>query len=158
MLPTLPEQAVLQMNTLLGMCAGRLNDVQTAGAAFKNAFKINLSLQVFDPGAAYQYVQFLLQSGLDTEAESIIAEILKRAPRFGPAHVEMAKSFDHSGQPAQAIMEAQLALAGEGNTPSSIRAAHVLLAKCYFLLGKTSGAEEEQRWIESNPAFPKQGR
>ena len=157
MLPALPEQALLQMNTLLGMCASRLDDVQTAGAAFKNAFKINQSLQVFDPGSAYQYVQFLLQSRLNTEAQSLVAELLKRSPRFGPAHLEMAKSFDHSGQPAQATEEAQLALAGEGNTPSSIRAAHVLLAKCYFLLGKRSEAEEEQRWIESNPAFPNKG-
>ena len=43
------------------------------------------------------------------------------------------------------------------NEETSIRAAHVLLAKCYFLLGKTSEAEAEQRWIESNPAFPNKG-
>jgi tetratricopeptide (TPR) repeat protein len=142
--------ALLQMYTLQGMCLNHLDQSAAAQTAFEKAFAINLKQQPFNPSMAYQYIQFLSGRG-DTEREqSVVDETLKRSPRFGPAHLERAKYFDHQRQPEKAVEEATAALQGEGDEDTNIRAAHALLAKSYFILGKTQEAETEQKWVESH--------
>jgi Tfp pilus assembly protein PilF len=149
-LPGLNEVALLQMNTLIGMCQSRLNNTAAARASFRAAHKINLRSKQFDAPSAYQYVRFLSLSGGAPEVESVVEQILERAPRYGPAHLERAKSFDRAHKPDKVIEEAKLVLEGEGNDFTVVRAAHLILAKSYFAMGDTGKAEDEQKWIESH--------
>jgi tetratricopeptide (TPR) repeat protein len=154
-LPDLNELAALQMNTLLGMCYSRLlqeeESAQGARLAFQRANEINARQAAYDPIAAYQYVQFLTRYGDDATAQIIIDEILQRIPRFGPARLEKAKNYDRLGDCARAIAEAQRALSSDGNDVNSERAAHMLMARCYSLLGNAAEAAKEQQWIEAHP-------
>jgi predicted Zn-dependent protease len=63
----LNDLALLQMNTLLGMCAGKLEDAGTARAAFHTAQEVNLRLPAFDPVAAYQNIQYESRYGDDSK-------------------------------------------------------------------------------------------
>ena len=101
--------------------------------------------------AAFQYVQFLTRYGDDAAAQAIVDEILQRVPRFGPARLEKAKYYDRGGECARAIAEAKLALSSDGNDINSERAAHMLMARCYSLLGNADEAAKEQQWIEAHP-------
>ena len=156
-LPGLNDLALLQMNTLRGMCQSRLPEedgtegAQGARRAFQRANEINARQTAYDPVAAFQYVQFLTRFGDDRAAQEIVDQILKRVPRFGPARLEKAKYYDRSGEPARAISEAELALSSEGNDINSERAAHSLLARCHSLLGNAEKAAKEQQWIEAHP-------
>jgi hypothetical protein len=60
-------------------------------------------------------------------------------------------TIDRAGEPARAISEAKLALSSEGNDINNERATHMLLARCYSLLGNAEEAAKEQRWIEAHP-------
>jgi tetratricopeptide (TPR) repeat protein len=153
-LPGLNDLALLQMHTLLGMCQSRLPEVDEADGArraFQRANEINLRQTAYDPIAAFQYVQFLTRYGDEAAAQKIVDQILERVPRFGPAHLEKAKYYDRSGDPARAISEAKLALSSEGNDINSERAAHTLLARCHSMLGNVEEAAKEQQWIEAHP-------
>lgn len=154
-LPGLNDLASLQMNTLLGMCYSKLlqeeEAAQGARLAFERANEINARQLAYDPVAAFQYVQFLARYGDDAAAQKIVDEILQRIPQFGPARLERAKSYDRGGDCARAITEAQLALSSGGNDINTERAAHILMARCYSLLGNTGDAAKEQQWIEAHP-------
>ena len=154
-LPGLNDLAVLQMNTLLGMCYSRLlqeaEAAQGARLAFQRANEVNARQAAYDPIAAFQYVQFLTRDGDDKAAQAIVDQILQRVPRFGPAHLEKAKSHDRRGDCAGAIAEARVALSSDGNDINSERAAHLLMARCHALLGNADEAAKEQAWIEAHP-------
>ena len=154
-LPGLNDLAALQMNTLLGMCYSRLlqeeEAAQGARLAFQRANEINARQTAYDPVAAFQYVQFLSRYGDDAAAQTIVDEILQRLPRFAPARLEKAKYYDRGGDCARAIAEAKLALSSDGNDINSERAAHILMARCYSLLGNADEAAKEQQWIEAHP-------
>jgi tetratricopeptide (TPR) repeat protein len=150
-LPGLNDLALLQMNTLLGMCDSRLEEADGARRAFQRANEVHLHQTSYDPVAAFQYVQFLARYGDDASAKEIVDQILKRVPQFGPAHLEKAKYSDRSGDPAGAISEAKLALSSEGNDVNSERAAHSLLARCYAMVGNAEEAEKEPQWIDAHP-------
>ena len=49
------------------------------------------------------------------------------------------------------VTEAKLALSSGGNDVNSESAAHVLLARCYSMLGNTEETAKEQQWIEAHP-------
>ena len=154
-LPGLNDPAALQINTLLGMCYSRLlqeeEAAQGARLAFQRANEINTRQAAYDPVAAFQYFQFLTRHGDDAAAQKIVDEILQRLPRFAPARLEKAKYYDRGGDCARAITEAKLALSSDGNDINSERAAHILMARCYSLLGNAEEAAKEQQWIEAHP-------
>jgi tetratricopeptide (TPR) repeat protein len=149
--PGLNDLALLQMYTLLGMCQSRLEQVDGAKASFVKARAVNLKRTPFDPMAAYQYVSLLTRLGEEQEAMAIVGEILERVPAFGPAQLELAKSFERAHHPGDAIEAARTALAGQGNDAVTERAAHALLARCYFQTGNVAAAEQEQQWIQQHP-------
>jgi tetratricopeptide (TPR) repeat protein len=149
--PGLSDLALLQMYTLLGMCQSRLEAVQGAKASFLKARAVNLRRASYDPIAAYQYVQLLNRLGQESEAMLVVDEILQRVPAFAPAHLERAKSFERARRPGEAIEAARAALAGQGSDPVTERAAHGVLARCYFLTGDLAAAEQEQQWIQQHP-------
>ena len=154
-LPGLNDLAALQMNTLLGMCYSKLlqedEAAQGARLAFQRANDINSRLAAYDPVAAYQYVQFLARYGDEAAAQKIVDEILRRVPQFGPARLERAKYYDRRGDCEPAITEAKLALSSMGTDFNNERAAHILMARCYSMLGNTEEAAKEQQWIEAHP-------
>ena len=158
--PGLNDLALLQMNTLLGMCRSRLQEADGARQAFQRANEINSRQAAYDPVAAFQYGQFLTRYGDDAAAQEIVDQILQRSPRFAPAHLEKAKHYDRSGDPARAIAEARLVLSSDGNDVNSERAAHILLARCHSMLGNAGEAAKEQQWIEAhpNPETPRKPR
>jgi Tfp pilus assembly protein PilF len=150
-LPGLDDDELLQMNTLLGICSGRVEDAAEARAAFRRANAVNLRQKTYAPDAAWQYVQFLVRFGKDAEVQSIVGEILDRVPGFGPARLERAKYFDREGQPDKAAEEARLVLQSARTDLNDERAAHGILARSYTALGDTDNASREQAWIEAHP-------
>ena len=150
-LPGLDDDELLQMNTLLGICSGRVEDAAEARAAFRRANAVNLRQKTYAPDAAWQYVQFLVRFGKDAEVQSIVGEILDRVPGFGPARLERAKYFDREGQPDKAAEAARLVLQSARNGLNDERAAHGILARSYTALGDTYNASREQAWIEAHP-------
>ena len=149
--PDLDDNELLQMNTLLGICSGRVEDAAEARAAFRRANAVNLRQKTYAPEAAWQYVQFLVRFGKDAEVQSIVGEILDRVPGFGPARLERAKYFDREGQPDKAAEEARLVLQSARTDLNDERAAHGILARSYTALGDTDKASREQAWIEAHP-------
>jgi tetratricopeptide (TPR) repeat protein len=148
-LPGLNDQALLQMYTLLGLCEDKLDDPASAESAFQKALSVNRRSKPFDPGSAIQFARFLNISGKQDQARQLVQEILAHAPSFGPVHLELAKQFDKAGHFAQAVDEARLALAGEGNDSLTIRSARSVLAKGLFALGQKKEAEEQRQLIEA---------
>jgi len=151
LLPGLDDDELLQMNTLLGICSGRVEDAAEARAAFRRANAVNLRQKTYAPEAAWQYVEFLKRFGADAEVQSIVGEILDRVPGFGPARLERAKYFDREGQPDKAAEAARLVLQSAGNDLNDERAAHEILARSFTALGDTGNASREQAWIEAHP-------
>ena len=152
--PDLSPMAQLQMNTLMGLCEGRSGNPETARAAFEIAWEINKSLTRFDASSAYWYARFLSSHAETDQLKTILGEILAHAPRHGPVLLERAKLLEREGKTQEAIEAANLALDGEGNDAGSIREAHSILAKSYFLLGQREKAEEEQKWVDEHPVAP----
>jgi tetratricopeptide (TPR) repeat protein len=154
-LPGLNDLAALQMHTLLGMCYSRLpheeGATERARLAFQRANDINARQTAYDPVAAFQYVQFLVREGDEATARAVVDQVLQRVPRFGPAHLEKAKSYDRAGDCELAVLEAQAALASDGNDFNQERAAHLLLARCHARLWNADEAAREQQWIETHP-------
>ena len=148
-LPGLNDQALLQMYTLLGLCEDKLDHPENAESAFQKALNVNRRSKSFDPGSAIQFARFLSISGKQEQARQLVQEILVNAPSFGPVHLELARQFDKAGHFAQAVDEARLALAGEGNDSLTIRSARSVLAKGLFALGQKKEAEEQRQLIEA---------
>lgn len=148
-LPGLNDQALLQMNTLLGLCEDKLDHPKEAESAFERAMSINRRSKLFDAASAIQFARFLSISGKEDKARQLVREIASRAPGFGPVYLEIAKQFERSGQYAQAADEARKALAGEGNDMLTTRSARSVLAKCLFALGQKKEAEEQRQLIEA---------
>jgi tetratricopeptide (TPR) repeat protein len=148
-LPGLNDLALLQMYTLLGLCEDKLDRPAQAESAFEKALAVNRRSSPFDPGSAIQFARFLSVSGKDDEARKLVQEIVSHAPGFGPAHLEIAKHLEKSGQFAKAADEARKALAGEGNDSLTTRSARSVLAKCLFATGQKKEAEEQRRLIEA---------
>jgi hypothetical protein len=151
LLPGLDDDELLQMNTLLGICSGRIEDAVEARAAFRRANAVNLRQKTYAPEAAWQYIEFLKRFGGDAEVQSIAGEILDRVPGFGPARLERAKYFDREGQPEKAAEAARLVLQSAGNDLNDERAAHEILARSFTALGDTGNAAREQAWIDAHP-------
>jgi predicted Zn-dependent protease len=150
LLPGLDDDELQQMNTLLGICSGRVEDAAEARAAFRRANAVNLRQKTYAPEAAWQYVEFLKRFGEDAAVQSIVGEILDRVPGFGPARLERAKYFDRGGQPEKAAEAARLVLQSAGNDLNDERAAHGILARSFTALGDTGNASREQAWIEAH--------
>lgn len=151
LLPGIDDVTLMKMNTLLGICSGKIEDAAGARVAFRRANAINLRQKTYDPMTAWQYAQFLGRFGEDAEIQSIVGEILERVPDFGLARLERAKYFDREGQSDKAAEAARLVLQSAGNDLNVERAAHGILARSFTALGETGNASREQAWIEAHP-------
>lgn len=152
--PQLSPLPRLQMNTLIGMCAGRSGDPDAARAAFDIAWQINMSLPQFDASAAHQYALFLSSYEAEDQLKTVLGEILVSAPRYGPSLLERAKLLEREGKSQEGIEAANLVLGADGNNAESIREAHIVKARCHFRLGQKQQAEAEQKWVDEHPLPP----
>jgi hypothetical protein len=143
-------QAQLQLNTLIGLAAEKTGEAAVADAAFRSSLAANQKLGLPDPLSAYQYVAFLLKRAKDEEAQAIVLVLMQKAPRFGPAWLERAKWAGKKGQAAETVRMAEQALSLEGMQKEQLRAAHMLLARTYFQLGREDEAARHQAWIEEH--------
>jgi tetratricopeptide (TPR) repeat protein len=140
----------VQAQTFIGLGEDALKRPQRAEAAFRAALAVNRQLQNPNAGAELEFAMFLTRQSRQREAQDLLAEILKFAPNFGPAHLERAKYLSLQGDLESALAEGKIALGQAGSDPKSLRAAHAFLAKTYFALGRVSEAEAHQRWIEAH--------
>jgi len=115
--------------------------------------KVEMAFRAYDPclGCATHSLpgHTALVARIYDSNRQLVQEIISRAPRFGPAHVEIAKQLEKAGQFAQAADEARRALEGEGNDGVTKRSARSVLAKCLFALGQKKEAEEQRQLIEA---------
>jgi len=127
----------------------RTDHVEQAEDFFRKALEANRRLKQFDAAAALNFASFLKEQGRAEDARHILDEATQRAPSYGPAHLERARLLRSENEYEQAAEEAELALKLEGCGPSDVRAAHVLLAMVYSVLGNKQAAEEHRRLAKS---------
>jgi tetratricopeptide (TPR) repeat protein len=148
-----PENPTARMQawTIVAVANDQMNEMAKADAAFQRAWQVNRSLANFDPNAAYEYIKVLERDHRDREAAPLIAEVLRRAPAYGPAHLSVAKTLFARKEDAAAAREAEAALATIRNYPDVERDAHYLLARAYLRLGMRDRAEVHVRWMHEHP-------
>ncbi|MCX6627299.1 MAG: tetratricopeptide repeat protein [Candidatus Solibacter sp.] len=144
------DLALLQSYTLAALAEQKLDHPAQAEAAFRKALEVNRRMPGFDPAAAFQFIDFLGKAGRPEDARKIVDEVLRLQPGYGPAHLEKAKFLDVEQLYQGAVDEAEAALKLQGCDPAQIRAAHVLLARTYFLLGNSEAAQVHQAWVEAH--------
>ena len=83
------------------------------------------------------------------DAAARAREILVWNPRNGPAHFALARVADNAGRPEDAAREAELLLKYGTGDPEQVRAAHAMLAKIYFALGRKQQAEAHQALVRA---------
>lgn len=140
----------VQALTFVGLGEDALKRPRRAEEAFRAALATNRKLPNPNPGATLEFAMFLTRQSRQGEAQTLINEILKVAPGFGPAHLERARYLSTKGDLESALTEGKIALEQAGSDPKSLRAAHAFLAKTCFALGRTDEAAVHQRWIESH--------
>ncbi|RPJ59298.1 MAG: hypothetical protein EHM23_14575 [Acidobacteria bacterium] len=139
----------MDINTLIGEAENRRNRAGRAEAAFRKALKANLSLEKHNSASAYFYADFLAKQSRFVESQKLIHQILSWAPSYGPALLQNALHLARSKKPEDAVVAAELALAGNDLDPQQTRAAHVLLVKTYFQLKRMADAERHQQWLKA---------
>jgi tetratricopeptide (TPR) repeat protein len=140
----------VQALTFIGLGEDALKRPQRAEEAFRAALATNRKLPNPNPGAALEFAMFLTRQSRQGEAQTLINEILKFAPGFGPAHLERARYLSANGDLESALAEGKIALDQAGSDPKSLRAAHAFLARTCFALGRMDEAAVHQSWIESH--------
>jgi tetratricopeptide (TPR) repeat protein len=148
-----PDNATARMQawTIVAVASDQMNQAGKADEAFRQAWQIDRSLKNFDPNAAYEYIRVLERDHRDEEAAPLVAEVLRRVPEYGPAHLSIAKSLFARKADAAAAREAEAALATIRNYPEVERDAHYLLARVYLRLGMRERAAIHTQWMKSNP-------
>ncbi len=131
---------------LVALTRERLGQTEQVNAAFLQALNLDRQLEFPDPEVAMTYVDFLVASARNEEADDLVAEILVWTPEYAPALLRRALRLAGTGHPAEAIEEAQLVLR-HGDDPVVLRAAHVLLAKTYASLDRPADAKVHLDWI-----------
>ncbi len=134
---------------LVALTRERLGQTEQADSAFLRALELDRQLEFPDPSIAMTYVDFLLASARNKEADDLVGEILLWTPEFAPALLRRALRLAGTGHPAEAIEEAQLVLR-HGDDPAVLRAAHVLLARTYTSLDRPADAKVHLDWINSH--------
>jgi tetratricopeptide (TPR) repeat protein len=144
-------QAALLTNGMIGLAEERLNRPARAKAAYRLAMEAYGKTDPPAPEVPFQYARFLAERSEYGDAKAVLSEILQRNPRFGPAHLEMAKALVRDGEKQKAAESAELALKFGPPEREHLRAAHAFLIKTYSALGREADAKPHRDWIEANP-------
>jgi tetratricopeptide (TPR) repeat protein len=145
------DYARMQIHTLIGVAENKQGNIEEAEAAFEAARVHNRRLDQPSLHAAYQHLKFLVELSRFGPSEELAEEMLRWAPRFGPARYERARLLARQGRLEEAVAEAALALQTlQQDDPTLMKAAHAFMAKTCFALGRTEEALLHQKWIEEN--------
>jgi tetratricopeptide (TPR) repeat protein len=140
----------MQCFTLEGIAREALGDSATAEAAYQKGWEINRRLAARSPESAMWYVQFLLDAGRYQDGAARIGEVLTWDAKYGPAYFARARVLDDAGRREEAAREAELSLRYGIDDNQQLRAAHALLAKIYFALGREKEAGVHQAWVRAH--------
>ena len=139
--------AQMQAWTIVAVANDQMNRPADAEPAFRKAMALNRQLPRFDPNAAYEYLRVLERDHRDEEAHPVIADILRRSPEFGPAHLSLAKEMAAANRDAEAAKEAEFALERLSGYQAAERDAHYLLARLYLRLKQPDKADVHKKWL-----------
>ncbi len=141
-------QMQMDVYTLIGDAESALERPERAEAAFQKALRANTSLPEPNPASAFFYAEFLAKQSRFEESQKILDQVLTWAPNYGPALLQRATYLSRQNKHNEAIMAAQAALDGTDLSPDRMKAAHVLLAKSHFALGRVEEARRHQEWLQ----------
>ena len=133
----------------IALTESRQEHFDPADQAFRESLGLNRKLEHPIPEPAFEYYWFLIARERETEARSLLEEILLWQPLFGPALLERAKQFMNQEQPAKGIEDALL-VTRNAEDPELQRSAHFLLVKIYRMLGRNDDAQVHADWIKAH--------
>ncbi|MDQ3258827.1 MAG: tetratricopeptide repeat protein, partial [Acidobacteriota bacterium] len=101
--------ARVQSYTLIGMAESSSGNRLRAESAFHNALRLNRKLPRPEPQGTFQYAKFLIETARAQQGQTLLDEVLRQAPDFGPARFERARLLAKQGQREAAIDESKRA-------------------------------------------------
>jgi len=134
-----------RLHGVIGRAEEKLDNDDKAEAAFKTAREISRKLRSPDFQIATFYARFLVHRSREEEALTLLSQIIEESPHAGAAYLERAKILAARRNSEQAIADAKQALAHAGLDLETTRAAHALLVRAYYSIGKKSEAQFHQR-------------
>jgi len=144
------DRAKMQMHTFLGITYTVTHEPAKAELEYHKAMELDRTLAPFEPEVFMQYANLLQTEQRADESQKVIAELLRRAPTYGRAHLGRAQFlFDHD-KLEEALAEGELALKYAGQSLEDQRAAHLFLAKTYHALGREDEAKIHQDWVRAH--------
>ena len=144
------DRAKMQMHTLLGITYTATHETAKAEQRYQRAIELDRRLAPFDPAILMQYAKFLEFVQRADESQKVNAELLRRSPEYGEAHLLRAQFLSDHDKFEEAVAEGELALKYAGQDLAAQREAHLLLAKTYRALGRTEEAKVHQDWVRAH--------
>jgi tetratricopeptide (TPR) repeat protein len=143
------DAARARLQGLVGRAEEKLGNYGGAEAAFKEARELGRRMNPPDAQAGAFYAQFLARRSREEEALGLLDQIIAESPNAGVAYLERAKVLAARRSRERAIEDAKQALAHAGIDLETTRAAHGLLIRMYYSLGKRDEALAHQRQLET---------
>jgi tetratricopeptide (TPR) repeat protein len=145
------DRANMQTHAYLGLTYAASHQTAKADLEYQKAIELDRKLASFEPAIFMDYAKFLQSEQREGDSQKVIAELLRRAPAFGQAHLERAQFLSGQEKMEEALSEGELALKYAGEDVRAQRAAHVFLAKTCHALGRGEEAKLHQDWVKAQP-------
>ncbi len=136
--------------TLLAITYTATHETAKAELEYQKAIELDRKLTPFEPVVFMQYAKFLDFVQRADESQKVIAELLRRAPAYGQAHLGRAQFLSDHDKFEEALAEGELALKYAGPSLEDQREAHMFLAKTYHALGREDEAKPHQEWVKAH--------
>jgi tetratricopeptide (TPR) repeat protein len=144
------DRAKMQMHSFLAITYTANHEMTKAEQQYQKAAELVRKLTPFEPLVLMQYARFLEFIQRADEAQKINAELLQRAPDYGPAHLLRARFLSDHNRFEEAAAEGELGLKYAGEDLSAQREAHLVLGKTYHALGREEEAKIHQEWVKAH--------
>jgi tetratricopeptide (TPR) repeat protein len=141
------DRARMLAHAYLALTYAGSREASKADLEYRQALELDRKLAVFEPLVFLDYVKFLESEDRELESQKLVAELLRRAPQFGPAHLERAQFLYAQDKLEDALAEGRTALTYAGQDAQVQRRAHIFLAKVCHGLGRKQEASLHQAWI-----------
>jgi tetratricopeptide (TPR) repeat protein len=144
------DRAKMQIRSFLAITYTANHEMAKAEQQYQKAAELARKLTPFEPLVLMQYARFLEFVQRADEAQKINAELLQRAPEYGPAHLLRARFLSDHNKFEEAAAEGELGLKYAGEDLSAQREAHLVLGKTYHALGRAEEAKIHQEWVKAH--------
>ena len=144
------DRAKMEIYDLLGITYASTHETAKAEQQYQKAVELDRKLTPFDPVTFMQYAKFLDFVQRADESQKVLAELLRRAPEYGEAHLGRAQFLSDHEKLDQALAEGELAMKYAGPSLEDQRAAHMFLAKTYHAMGREDQAKIHQDWVRAH--------